>query len=562
VVRVLSIAPDIVATAALARDAIIFIGSSDLKVAHANPVANKLFGTAKAALRDGTEIKQFLALLAKNAKFESGDGVGAVRETLSLVSGKTKKADLPDFQMNDKKIIWRKAEGPEGLIALILREPGKAEELAKALADHKIFIQHLIDVLPIPVYLRNLDGVINRCNDAFAELLEQKPKKVIGSKLADVAPAPLASKVAEYEASLLKTEGYVRHEIEFEMDGVGKVALFAASSLKGPSGAIAGTIGSLIDVTSLKVAQAEVAAAEERLTGLLEKAPIGVGISTRNGGEFQFFNKMFSNLLALDDAKEEDAKPTDTVLLSKRYREKSLQDMDMLGELQDVELRFRRADSSEARWLKTSIEPLTFEGEESVLWWLSDITRQKLAERELQNKANNDELTGLANRARYMQKLTQCETVLRGTGTPASILMLDLDGFKAVNDTLGHAAGDWVLVETAKRLKRIGRRAEEAARLGGDEFTLFFINKGGEKEIAALADDLIAEISKPFVWEGKECDIGASIGFTVFDGGYCDMNEQLRRADKAMQEAKSAGKGRSCLYQPEMEPDLHRDEAG
>ena len=135
------------------------------------------------------------------------------------------------------------------------------------------------------------------------------------------------------------------------------------------------------------------------------------------------------------------------------------------------------------------------------------------------NKANNDELTGLANRARYMQKLSQCETVLRGTDTPASIFLLDLDGFKTVNDTLGHGAGDWVLVETAKRLKRVARRAEEVARLGGDEFTLFFINKGDEKEMAALADDILAEISKPYMWEGNRCDIGASIGFTVFDAG-------------------------------------------
>ncbi len=557
--RVLSIAPDVIATAALARDGIIFVGSSDLKITHTNPVAVNLFNASKSALRDGTEIKQFLAFLAKNAEFSSGDSVGAVREALGLISGKSAKTDFPAFQMGSRKISWRKAEGPEGQIALVFREASKAEELARALSDHKIFIQHLIDVLPIPVYLKNLDGVINRCNEAFAALLGQEPEKVIGSKFADVAPKPLATKIASYEKPLLKSEGHVRHEIDFEMDGVEKSALFAVASLKGPSGAIAGTIGSLIDVTSLKLAQAEVAAAAQRLTGLLEKAPIGVGISSRYGGEFQFFNKMFGDLLTLDSG---EMMPTDTILLSERYREKSLQDMDMLGELQDVEIRIRRPADSDARWLKASMEPLTFEGQESVLWWLSDITKQKLAARELQNKANNDELTGLANRARYMQKLSQCETVLRGTETLSSIFLLDLDGFKAVNDTLGHAAGDWVLVETAKRLKRVARRAEEVARLGGDEFTLFFINKGDEKEMAIQADNIIAEISRPYIWEGNPCNIGASIGFTVFDGGYCDMTEQLRRADKAMYEAKAAGKGRACLYRSELEPDLHRDEAG
>ena len=104
---------------------------------------------------------------------------------------------------------------------------------------------------------------------------------------------------------------------------------------------------------------------------------------TGMAGEFQFYNKMFETLLSLDS---DGTVPTDTVLLSEQYREKSLQDMDMLGELQDVELRIRRPADSDARWLKASMEPLTFEGQESVLWWISDITKQKLAARELQKQ--------------------------------------------------------------------------------------------------------------------------------------------------------------------------------
>lgn len=543
------------ATAALSRDSLIFLDPDDLKIVHVNAAAQKQLGDAKSVLRSGIEVKQILAYLAKNGEFTDGDPVSAVRTALAAISS-GKHTELPGFRMGKTLFLWHCDTGPGNTIALVLRDDGRAQELAKALADHKTFIQHLIDVLPAPIYLKNRENVVTRCNGAFAALFGLETKAVTGKQLAEIAPESLAQTIRDHEAPLQKEEGEVRDEISFVLDDVERTALFAAATLKGPSGAIAGTIGSLIDVTSLKQAQAEVAEASERLTGLLETAPIGVGISCRDSGEFKFFNSTFSQMLGLDN----DKKPSDSVLLSERYRKKSLEDMDALGELQDVEIRLRRPEMADARWLKTSLEPLSFEGEEAVLWWTSDITKQKHAARELQNKANNDELTGLANRARFMQKLEQCESVLRGTDTPAAIFILDLDGFKVLNDTQGHAAGDWVLVETGKRLKRAGRRAEEVARLGGDEFTLLFLNKGREKEMNEIADAILAEMTKPFIWEGQDCGISASIGFSVFEGGGCDMNEQLRRADKAMYEAKAAGKAQYCLYSAALEPDLYSNE--
>ncbi|RCK31717.1 diguanylate cyclase [Thalassospira profundimaris] len=551
---ILSVSKDVAATAALSRDSLVFLDKNDLKVIHINPAAKKQLADAQSVLRAGTEIKQFLAYLAKNGEFSDGDAVGSVRQALASISSAS-QADLPGFRLGKAVFTWHCDAGPGDTIALVLRDGGKAQELARALADHKIFIQHLIDVLPIPVYLKNRDSVVTRCNGAFAELFGLQVDDVIGKKLIEVAPDSLAKTIAEHEKPLLIAEGQVRDDISFVLDDKERAALFAASSLKGPSGSIAGTIGSLVDVTSLKKAQAEVAEAADRLTGLLESAPIGVGISNRETGVFQFFNSTFAKMLDLEEEKD----PTDSILLSERYRQQSLKDMDMVGELHDVEIRLRRPQMAEAKWLKTSLEPLSFEGEESVLWWTSDITKQKHAARELQNKANNDELTGLANRARFMQKLEQCENVLRGTNTPASLFILDLDGFKNLNDTKGHAAGDWLLTETSKRLKRAGRRAEEVARLGGDEFTMLFINKGREKEMCEIAGAILAELNQPFMWKGEDCGVSASIGFSVFDGGHCDMNEQLRRADKAMYQAKAAGKAQYCLYTPELEPELHHD---
>ncbi len=524
-------------------------------------------------LKPGTALKQFLALLSREVKFDDSDGVEGVRKALSQISKKGEQ-QLPGFSVGDVRISWRKVDGPSGMPVLMLRDITRSEAMTRALTDHKFFIQHLIDVLPIPIYVKNLEGVINRCNTAFSTLIGSKLDAVLGRKSADVAPAQLDKTMQSKEKPLLTTEGNIREEITFENnDGTEKTAIFAASTLKTPSGVIGGTIGSLVDITSLKKAEAEVAGAAARLTDILQKAPIGVGISDRETGKFLFFNRTFIELLGLkleageeDEAENSDVPDamkktlltdaTDSILLSERYREKSLFEMDAMGELHDVELRIRPQGAKEARWLKTSLEPLPFEGRDAVLWWVADITKQKMAARELQNKANNDELTGLANRARFMQKLNQCESVLRGTETPASVFLLDLDGFKQVNDTLGHAAGDYVLVETARRLVRVARRADEIARLGGDEFTMVFVNKGGAPEMAKVAEEILKSLAEPYVWQGKPCPIGASIGISVFDGGFCDMNEQLRRADKAMYQVKLAGKGRYAIYDAAKDVDL------
>ncbi|OSQ41678.1 bifunctional diguanylate cyclase/phosphodiesterase [Thalassospira sp. MCCC 1A01428] len=567
----MAISSDIVATAALGRDGIIFLSANDLSVQHANNVATKMLEKLLPGLKTGTALKQFLALLSREANFTDSDGVEAVRKALQEI-GKTGERDLPPFSVGDVRIFWRKTDGPADLVVLQLRDVTRSEALARALTDHKFFIQHLIDALPIPIYVKNIDGVINRCNSAFSDFIGCKLDAVLGRKSSEVTPAMLDATMNNKEKPLLVAEGNVRDEISFEReDGTAKAAIFAASTLKTPSGAIGGTIGSLIDITSLKKAEAEVAGAAARLTDILQKAPIGVGISDRETGKFLFFNKTFVELLGIEtgdsqNVAEEDVDQkvpltdaTDSILLSERYREKSLFEMDAMGELHDVELRIRPTGAKEARWLRTSLEPLPFEGQEAVLWWVSDITKQKMASRELQNKANNDELTGLANRARFMQKLNHCESVLRGTETPAAVFLLDLDGFKQVNDTLGHAAGDWVLVETARRLVRVGRRADEVARLGGDEFTMVFVNKGRAAEMIKMADEILKALAEPYIWEGKTCPIGASIGISVFDGGFCDMSEQLRRADKAMYQAKLAGKGQYALYDADADIDLHDD---
>jgi diguanylate cyclase (GGDEF)-like protein/PAS domain S-box-containing protein len=176
------------------------------------------------------------------------------------------------------------------------------------------------------------------------------------------------------------------------------------------------------------------------------------------------------------------------------------------------------------------------------VWLLRDASVRQRAEAGLREQALHDPLTGLANRALLHDRLTSAIAVAQRQDTPVSLLMLDLDGFKAVNDTWGHHAGDLVLIEIATRLSGTLRESDTAARLGGDEFVLMLPATplvGAIETSRALVDFIVA----PITIEGKPLTVGASIGIAVFPNHGRDAEVLLAAADSAMYDAKRSGGG-------------------
>jgi len=194
---------------------------------------------------------------------------------------------------------------------------------------------------------------------------------------------------------------------------------------------------------------------------------------------------------------------------------------------------------------------LEFQGRPASLVSVNDVTDRLALEDQLRHQAFHDPLTDLANRALFADRVTHALS-RRGRFSKVTLLLLDLDGFKTVNDSLGHSAGDQVLVAVAERLRACLRPADTAARLGGDEFAVLVDDATSVTEAKALADRVIATLEVPFVLGDKQVFVHASIGIAMAAGGTADAEELLRNADAAMYAAKASGRARYAVFERSM----------
>ncbi|PSB01125.1 GGDEF domain-containing response regulator [Merismopedia glauca] len=182
-----------------------------------------------------------------------------------------------------------------------------------------------------------------------------------------------------------------------------------------------------------------------------------------------------------------------------------------------------------------------------------DVTQQRLSAKKLHRHAFYDDLTNLPNRAWFRERLTDAvERVKRQPDYLFAVLLLDLDRFKVVNDSLGHAAGDQLLIAVAERLTKACRIVDTISRLGGDEFAILLEFLKTEQEAAHVAQRIHRELSLPFYLEGQEVFTNASIGIVSSSAGYEQIEELIRDADIAMYRAKAQGKGSYQVFDTQM----------
>ena len=288
---------------------------------------------------------------------------------------------------------------------------------------------------------------------------------------------------------------------------------------------------------------------ERRWQRLFEDAPLGVAVLTLDG----YVLEANRALCAMLDRPPEDvvgalfhdfAYAHDTTRLDRELLQRT-------GHA-TLEKRYRRGGDGRELWLRAATSLVVEDGEQRVLSICEDITQARRAQAQLAHRADHDPLTGLPNRELLRRRLSSALLRLRaGASDGVGLLFLDLDRFKVINDSLGHAAGDRLLREVAARLQAGTAPGDLLARLGGDEFALVTLDHAGA---AALGERLVATLEAPFVLDGREVTVGASIGVAVrspSDRRNRDTDEDalLREADTAMYAAKRAGEGPVVVFE-------------
>jgi len=221
------------------------------------------------------------------------------------------------------------------------------------------------------------------------------------------------------------------------------------------------------------------------------------------------------------------------------------------GSVRDYEVHLKDTNGRQF-WLLMSAQPIRYSGVTGLLTALANIDDRKRMQDDMRRKAMHDQLTGLPNRAMFMESLDHAVRKARRRSGRFSVLFLDLDRFKEVNDSLGHSAGDRLLQAVSERLASAVRQSDLVARLGGDEFVVLIEDHVGPEEVMIVAQKVLAYLYRPVLLEWREVNISGSIGIASFPEDGQDPETLVKNADAAMYLAKERGRNNFQFYSDDL----------
>jgi len=395
------------------------------------------------------------------------------------------------------------------------------------------------------------------CNEQYGEMYGLRPEQIQpGMTLRSVLEARVSAGLVPEDpdqyirSRLAKVSLCDPHYAENDLtDG----RVYAVSHRPMPDG---GWVATHIDVTEQRRAERQLGETKQFLDSIIEHIPVAIVVKDATTRKYILVNRAFETMLGISrrellgrttfdihrakDAKNIDDADTEALQNSDRV---SYNEIEV-----DTLLRGARTQATHRIVIKNN------QGEAKLLIAvIEDATERKKAEQRIAFLAHHDPLTGLANRAALAQKIEEAAARQRRRDEPFSVLLLDLDRFKEVNDTLGHPAGDTLLTEVAMRLKSLLRETDVLARLGGDEFAIIQAGESNQRGAArTLAERILEFLGKPFAIDGDEINIGTSIGIALAPEHGTGSDELLKMADLALYRTKSAGRNGYCFFDPEM----------
>jgi diguanylate cyclase (GGDEF)-like protein/PAS domain S-box-containing protein len=414
---------------------------------------------------------------------------------------------------------------------------GSSEELFRALSSHT----------PVGVFASNADGECVYVNDRWSELAGMTQERALGQGWsAALHPDDLDRVLGEWsEAAADGRDSIVEYRFQRPDNTVSWIQGFA-TALHGKDGNVVGWVGTCLDLTARVEAEEALLQESERFRTAFEDAPIGMALVAPNG-KFIRVNRTVCEITGYDEA----------TLLGLSFQEITHPDdlgadLDhvrrvLAGEMRtyQMEKRYRHRDGRIV-WVMLSVSLVRDRAQQPHYFvsQIEDITERKQAEQKLQQLADHDPLTGLLNRRRFNEDLEREVIRTRRHGGRAAVLVVDLDRFKLINDSLGHRAGDDVLCAVAHTLESRLRGSDVVSRIGGDEFAVIALESGDEAQSARLARDLAKAIrSQTVVSSGTATRVTASIGIATLDKDTAtSADDLLVAADNAMYQAKRRGR--------------------
>ncbi len=349
----------------------------------------------------------------------------------------------------------------------------------------------------------------------------------------------------EYESIAQHRRALAGLPAHYEATWAGRTFVTHVEALRDHDGGVVGTIGVAFDVTERHRAELGLGASERRYRQLFERNVAGVFTATTTG--LVDCNEAFARMLGYDSPAELRHTPIGALYYDETDREAALAELRERGGLNSRQLRLRRRDGS-TLWVLANAAPV----DDLIQGTVIDVTEHKLAAERISFQAYHDALTGLPNRALLVDRIGQALAGARRRSHGAALLYLDLDQFKRVNDTLGHAAGDALLRDVAVRLAGCLREDDTVARLGGDEFVVLLPEVQEASGATLVAEKLLAAVARPCLIEGHELHVTTSIGIALFPEDGADAATLLREADAALYRAKERGRNMYQLFTAEL----------
>ncbi len=423
-------------------------------------------------------------------------------------------------------------------LAQAVRQKQQATALATAMAE----LRDLYDNAPCAFHSLNAQGVFLHVNATELNWLGCTREELVGKRNVREFLTPQSLEIFSQNFPRVAREGRVQG-VELEL--VGKTGLkrhitVTANAVHDEQGGLQMTRTVMLDTTELHLAREQLRKASIEQEAMLNNDLIGiVRLKDRRA---VWLNNAMHRIFGYEPG-EMLGQPSSILYPTPEASAE-------FGAQAYAALSTGRAFRSQVQMVRKDGTPLWVDAngiqqnDDEYLWMLADITPIKESQAHVEHIAFHDALTGLPNRLLLADRLHQSLSDAKRQGQMLAVCYLDLDGFKPINDQFGHAAGDQLLKEVARRLSKSVREHDTVSRLGGDEFVLVLPHLNQIEECLAIVRRVVSEVAKPVdLLDGKQGQVSVSVGVACFPGDDLDADSLLRHADRAMYNAKHKGPG-------------------